>query len=404
MPKIGMRIVKSAVAVFFCFAIYMIRGAGIPFYSAIAAVLCMQREVEDSYAKGRSRMTATFIGGIAGMGMLYLLKYFYIDPQTWLCYLLVSGALIPLIYITVLLKQPDCSYLSCVVFLCICISHGNDAEPFAFALNRILDTWIGILVAIGVNAFHIPHRIHNHLWLEIPLSYLSKDDHLSIYIQRYLKRFSKEGLRLLITSAKTPAQLNACMPVSFQPTAFALLDGAICYDRRNNTCQALCEMPYALWSSLFDTLSASGYSMFLYEISDQRLYIHHQEIMLPEEKQYYQKCLMNHENHFVLCEQPLCESYHRSCIMLELFTEKESLNQLYDILSAFIREITWIVVTEHDQICRMRIYSKRLCDDDYIQDSLGEHEMNIQHLRYGKRPSEKQVVQDIKQLFYHSNR
>ena len=39
LPKLGMRIVKSAVAVFLCFVIYMIRGRGVPFYSAIAAVL-----------------------------------------------------------------------------------------------------------------------------------------------------------------------------------------------------------------------------------------------------------------------------------------------------------------------------------------------------------------------------
>ena len=31
LPKIGMRIVKSAVAVFLCFVIYMIRGRGVPF-------------------------------------------------------------------------------------------------------------------------------------------------------------------------------------------------------------------------------------------------------------------------------------------------------------------------------------------------------------------------------------
>ena len=42
-PKIGLRMIKSAVAVFLCFVIYLLRGQhGMPFYSAIAAVLCMQ--------------------------------------------------------------------------------------------------------------------------------------------------------------------------------------------------------------------------------------------------------------------------------------------------------------------------------------------------------------------------
>lgn len=402
MPKIGMRIIKSAAAVFLCFVIYKIRGEGIPFYSAIAAVLCMQREIEDSKAKGKSRMIATFIGGIAGMGMLYLLKFFAVDAHSWLYYLFVSVALVPLIYTTVLLKQPDCSYLSCVVFLCICISHGNDADPFAFALNRMLDTWIGILVAIAVNSFHLPHRIHRYLWLEIPFAYIAENDRLSVYIQRYLKRFSKEGLQLLITSSKTPAQLNQCIPASFQPKAFALLDGAIYYDRQNDACTALCEMPYELWAKLYDTLSGSLFDMFLYEITDQRLYIHHQEAMNTLEKRFYEECLTSHENHFVLSEQTLSEGYHHKCVMLELLLEKEKTEKLYQLLADFIQEITWIAYEEKNGIIRMRIYSQRLTQDDYLQESLAcNGEQTIKHLRYKKRPSEQQVIQDIKKIFYH---
>ena len=36
-PKVGMRIVKTVVAVFICFLIDVFRTGGIPFYSAIAA-------------------------------------------------------------------------------------------------------------------------------------------------------------------------------------------------------------------------------------------------------------------------------------------------------------------------------------------------------------------------------
>lgn len=402
MPKIGMRLIKTALAVFLCFIIYRIRGEGIPFYSAIAAVLCMQREIEDSKEKGKNRMLATLIGGIAGMGILYLFKYYGIDATSWLCYLFVSASLIPLIYTTVLLKQPDCAYISCVVFLCICISHGNDADPFAFALNRMLDTWIGILVAIGVNAFHLPHRKHKHLWLEIPFGYLSENDSLSVYMQHYLRRFSKEGLHLLITSSKTPAQLNQCAFDSFLPSAFALLDGAIFYDRQNDRCQALCEMPYSLWSKLADTLSASEFSPFLYEISDQRLYIHHQEIMTEAERQFYEQCLSNHENHFVLSDQAICESYRHDCVMLELWTKKERIGALYQLLRVFIREITWIAYERDHEMMQIRIYSQQLVQNDCLKDVMGQSaQTDIQHLRYKHQPNEKQIVRDMKKLFYH---
>ena len=64
MPKIGMRIIKSAVAVFICFLIYLIRGEGLPFYSTIAAIMCMQPGISNTRTASRNRIIGTFVGGI----------------------------------------------------------------------------------------------------------------------------------------------------------------------------------------------------------------------------------------------------------------------------------------------------------------------------------------------------
>ena len=47
LPPIGARIIKSALAVMLCMAVYFVRSLlpvanGIPFYSALAALWCMQ--------------------------------------------------------------------------------------------------------------------------------------------------------------------------------------------------------------------------------------------------------------------------------------------------------------------------------------------------------------------------
>lgn len=399
MPKIGMRIIKSAVAVFLCFIIDMLRGEGIPFYSAIAAVLCMQREFEDSKAKGKSRMIATLIGGICGMGMLYLLKFTAIEVNSFYHYAFVSVALIPLIYLTVLMKQPDCTYLSCVVFLCICISHGNDENPFSFACNRIMDTWIGIFVALGINALYMPHRIHKNACIEIPLSYLSDHDKLSNYMQHHLNRFSKQGLQLLITSSKTPAQLNQCVPASLLTNCFLLLDGAMLYDRKNDTCKAQYEMSYPLWKELYEALSASGFQAFLYEITDDRLYIHHHKKMNEQEKLFYFKCLKDHQNHIVLHEQNINESFTSSCLLLELRMQKELIHEAYQLLKSFIQDITWIVYEESSDTINLRIYPIQLTEQK--QSIQGFENDQIKRIRYKHYPMEKQVIQDIKKLFYY---
>ena len=65
LPKIGMRIVKSALAVFVCLLIDRLRG-GMPFYAAIAAILCMQPDVANSLKTAANRVIGTLVGGLAG--------------------------------------------------------------------------------------------------------------------------------------------------------------------------------------------------------------------------------------------------------------------------------------------------------------------------------------------------
>ena len=79
-------------------------------------------------------------------------------PRDWpvVQYLLVSLMVIVLIYITVLLRETSASYITCVVFMSVAVSHGMDVNPYLFAFNRILDTLIGIGVSLAVNRAHLP--------------------------------------------------------------------------------------------------------------------------------------------------------------------------------------------------------------------------------------------------------
>ena len=68
MPKIGLRMIKTSIAVFLCFLIYVLRNEqGIVFYSCIAAVLCVQQDSRDTLRVGKNRMEGTIIGGVSGM-------------------------------------------------------------------------------------------------------------------------------------------------------------------------------------------------------------------------------------------------------------------------------------------------------------------------------------------------
>lgn len=72
-PPIGMRIIKSAIAVMLCFCVSFIRGnSGIVFYSQLAALWCMQVYVSNTRKNAAQRMIGTVIGAIYGLVFLLI--------------------------------------------------------------------------------------------------------------------------------------------------------------------------------------------------------------------------------------------------------------------------------------------------------------------------------------------
>lgn len=147
---IGMRVIKTVISVYICFLISFLRK-GIPFYSAIAAILCMQSDYDNSLNFGKSRMVGTLIGGIYGLLEILFIKYINIEALSYIHYLILSLFLIPIIYTNVFFKVKSSAYISCVVFFSITASSGRSISPVCFALNRIIDTSIGIVISLIVN-------------------------------------------------------------------------------------------------------------------------------------------------------------------------------------------------------------------------------------------------------------
>ena len=156
--KVGGRTIKTVVAVFLCLLTGTIRKSDTAFYAAIAAVLCVQRTSKDSFREAFNREMATVIGGMWGMLVLLFERNVWCIPYEAIRYLFLSVLLIPIINFSVLIKREKGTFLMCVVFLCITVTHGNDESPLSFGIARILDTTIGIVIASIINQFPI-HRI-----------------------------------------------------------------------------------------------------------------------------------------------------------------------------------------------------------------------------------------------------
>lgn len=154
MKKIGMRNLKTAIAVFLC--IIITRSLNIsdsPFYACIAAVICMQSSVFETFKTGKNRMIGTFIGAL--IGFLFAL----IQPGNAL---LVAVGITLLIYICNVLGYNKSISIACIVFIAIMVNL-TDKTPLFYSTYRLIETFIGILIAVLVNYFIYPPKYLDNL-------------------------------------------------------------------------------------------------------------------------------------------------------------------------------------------------------------------------------------------------
>lgn len=75
-PMIGLRIIKSGIAVALCFVIAYFRGnEGIVFYSLLSALWCIQMYRSNTKKNAIQRFSGTVIGALYGLIFLLLLQH-----------------------------------------------------------------------------------------------------------------------------------------------------------------------------------------------------------------------------------------------------------------------------------------------------------------------------------------
>ncbi|KEH91241.1 hypothetical protein Z965_03495 [Clostridium novyi A str. BKT29909] len=154
MKKIGMRNLKTSIAVVLCVIIIRIFHMDSPFYACIAAVICMQTWVSDSFIVGKNRMIGTFIGAVIGL-LLAL-----IQPGN---IILIGIGIVGVIYICNLLGKNKSITIGCIVFLAIMVNLTNKT-PLIYSTDRLIETFIGILVSVLVNYFVFPRDHSENLY------------------------------------------------------------------------------------------------------------------------------------------------------------------------------------------------------------------------------------------------
>lgn len=307
MPKIGNRIIKSAIAVFFCFIIAMFRKhEGIVFYSCIAAVLCIQQDMTNSKKVAINRIIGTIIGGCVGIVVLFVVRMI---PSNLLVlqYAFISLMIIPTIYITVLLKKTSASYISCVVLMSVSVSHGLDVNPILFAMNRMMDTFVGIFVAILMNSIHLPYyNKKNTLYvMNLDTMLLTNTQDVATYRIVKAKQMLERGVHLVLASTNCPGSYDQIVKdIPFVLPTITMQGAALYHPVSCEYRNCKCLSKHSI-DSILNICKDAHVNCFVYGIIHHTLHIYYGDFQHKVEEAYYH---MNRKLPFTnFIYQPYCE-------------------------------------------------------------------------------------------------
>jgi environmental stress-induced protein Ves len=117
----------------------------------------MQDSVEKSITDGFNRALGTVMGGALGIAF----KYFELmSINVYFAFIVCMLCVSTLIYVCVLINRKSMVAITCIVFLAVAVNPMTADYPVEYAVGRVIDTIVGIVIAVAVNRFFfIPQRM-----------------------------------------------------------------------------------------------------------------------------------------------------------------------------------------------------------------------------------------------------
>lgn len=328
-PVPGQRILRSVAAVALCFVIFYIRNKqGIPFYSALAVLQCIQPYQDSTARVARNRVTGTLIGAFWGLVVILLRTWIHgLSEENFGGYLLATLFTGVVIYSAVVLNCRNTAYFSCVVFLSITVMHMTDDSPILFVLNRVLDTLIGVGVALAVNAVHLPRvRQKDILFVSgIDDTILNRSDEMSAYSKVELNRLIDSGANFTVSTNRTPATVRESLSGIRLKLPIIAMDGAVLYDLEENSYLMKYQMSPAQARQIGGFFEERGVPYFTNCITDDLLIIYYDRLETETQRQVYEKRRRSPYRNYVRREEIVCENV----VYLYLINEREKVRTLY---------------------------------------------------------------------------
>ncbi|GCF95430.1 FUSC family protein [Enterococcus florum] len=171
--RLGMRTFKTALAVMICLLLFHLLDRGSPLIAALAAVFSLRQDLNTSLSFGRSRILGNSIGGFFALAYIYIRDYVYHSFSMELIVLPLMVILVIVISDGIDNNSGIISAIATMLLISLSIPQGESA---IYALNRVLDTFIGTLIAIILNGVIRPPEIEKEKAIEEDLDELRKKE------------------------------------------------------------------------------------------------------------------------------------------------------------------------------------------------------------------------------------
>ena len=145
---IGMRIIKTVIAVFLCGVLAFLRNTS-ALYSMFAALFCVQNSAGKTIHSSIDRALGTLIGGVVGVLAVHIMDALNVLHIDLLRYLVMALLLIPVIEFCLAIKKPNFAGMACMVVMCLVVDPGD--KPAIDSIERLFETVVGVALACGVD-------------------------------------------------------------------------------------------------------------------------------------------------------------------------------------------------------------------------------------------------------------
>lgn len=393
LPKIGFRIIKTAVAVGLCLFLHLLMGSdGTPIFSAVAAVICMQPQVENSVTVSFNRILGTIVGAI--FGLIVALVYAAL-PWEGLAikYFLMMLAIVPTVYTTVLIKRPTAAALACVALLSVNLSVGM-GTPFECAWSRSVETSLGVLVCLAVNVFQLPRK------KETDILFVSGFDDaiftqgvgISPYSTFELNEVLHQGLAFTIATERTPAKLMADLGNIKLNHPFIAMDGAVLYDMKQKRYLNCIGISSDMVRIIEMILQEMDVHYFLNVVWQDVLLIYHKDFKNEEEKRLYEKARLSPHRNYVYGRHP----EEGDVVYFLVVVAEYQANKIEQILRDLDIFHELHFTREYDEVssgyCSLKIYNIRATKEEmlsYLRTTIPEKKLVV----FGGKKSELGMMQ-----------